>query len=218
MIVWGFLFVVAALTGLAFWRWSGLGRDALPPVAAAITFALAGYVWQGAPALAGRPAKPSVVDLSVSEALIQTRKEYQLLEFGPEANWLMISDGLLRAGRTDQAVGALRAGLRKYPESGDLWMAMGAALLREGEGRMGEAAQYAFDRARMVSPDHPGPDFFTGIAKIEQGDLRGARAIWTELLARAPSDAPWRADLERRIAFLDQVLAQSRSAETPVAQ
>lgn len=205
--IWLFLAFAAAIIGCAFWKWSGLGRDALPPVAAVMAFALAGYMWQGTPGLGGRPASPSGPEIGVTEALIETRDQFQQVKFSAENNWIVISDGLMRTGRFDQAVGAIRSGLRKYPNNADLWTAMGVALLRQSNGRIYPPAAYAFAKARFVSPEHPGPDFFAGIGRIKEGDLEGARNYWAALVKSAPPDASWKKGLEERISLLDQAIA-----------
>jgi cytochrome c-type biogenesis protein CcmH len=41
-----------------------------------------------------------------------------------------------------------------------------------------------------------------GLALAQSGQFAQARAIWTELLKRAPADAQWKADLEQRLAQL----------------
>ena len=50
------------------------------------------------------------------------------------------------------------------------------------------------------------------MALIQSGRLAEGRAIWADLLARSPKEAPWRGDLEKRLAELDSFVAQ-RQAE-----
>ncbi|MET0180090.1 MAG: cytochrome C biosynthesis protein, partial [Novosphingobium sp.] len=71
----------------------------------------------------------------------------------------------------------------------------------------------AFQRAADIAPQHPGPPFFMGLALAQSGRLAEARAIWGELAGRAPAGAPWKADLEARLARLDAMLGQ----QTPPA-
>ena len=43
-----------------------------------------------------------------------------------------------------------------------------------------------------------------GMALAQSGRLAEARTIWAELLARAPAQAGYRADLEARLARIDR--------------
>ncbi len=70
---------------------------------------------------------------------------------------------------------------------------------------MSPAAQFAFERAAAISPNHPGPPFFLGLGLAQSGKLDEAGAVWRALLARAPANAPWRADLEARLGQINQL-------------
>src|SRR3546814_16858316 len=63
---------------------------------------------------------------------------------------------------------------------------------------MSPAAALAFDEAVKREPAHPAAPFFAGLAMAHGGDLKGANAVWSDLLALSPANAPWRADLEKR--------------------
>jgi cytochrome c-type biogenesis protein CcmH len=97
--------------------------------------------------------------------------------------------------------------VQQSPNNADLWVGLGNALVIHGGGMMSPAAQLAFDRAARISPEHPGPPFFMGMAYAQAGQIEKAAEIWRALLARAPADAPWRPDLEKRIAELEAMQA-----------
>ena len=75
------------------------------------------------------------------------------------------------------------------------------------------AAIFAYGRAAAAAPNHPGPPFFLGMAMIESGRVAEGRAIWGDLLARSPKDAPWRADIETRLKAVDAYLARQQGAD-----
>ena len=108
-----------------------------------------------------------------------------------------------RQGWNRYAIALIQGGLNKNPRNADLWVGLGNALVIHGGGMMSPAAQLAFQRAAQINPEHPGPPFFMGLAYAQAGQTDQAEAVWRGLLARAPADAPWRRDLEDRLASLE---------------
>lgn len=200
----GWLIVIglAAIVAGALWKWGGLPRSAFEPVAAALLLGLAGYALQGRPSMPGHPVKAPEDTSKANEAEIATRSKMGEQRFGNGPSWLMAADGAMRAGSPMAAVTYIKSGLKENPRDPDLWVGLGNALIVHSGGMVSPAATYAFQRAAEIAPEHPGPPFFMGLALAQSGQFAQARAIWTELLARAPADAPWRADLEQRLAQL----------------
>lgn len=199
--IWLWLLLVSALLlGLVAWL-GAVPRATLTMVAAALMLGLTGYVLQGNPGRAGAPvaaADPSD-DAAFGEPL--TRENGQMSErFGPGALYLGTAERFLKRGKTALAAGTLAAGLKKYPDNVDLWVAYGNALIAHGGDTVNPAAALAFEEGQRRSPNHPAPQFFMGLALANGGDLEGAEANWADLLARTPPNAPWRADLEARLA------------------
>ena len=90
---------------------------------------------------------------------------------------------------------------------------MGNALVGHAEGTISPAAIYAYGRAARAAPDSPGPPFFLGMAMIQSGQIAQGRQLWADLLARSPKEAPWRGDLEKRLAELDSFMARQMAAQ-----
>ena len=111
----------------------------------------------------------------------------------------------------------LRSAIRQSPRDADLWVALGNALVGHGDGFISPAAQFAFQRAADIAPDHPGPPFFMGLALAQSGRLVEARTVWAQLLAQAPKEASYRADLEQRLARLDGMIAAQGGATSAPA-
>lgn len=135
-----------------------------------------------------------------------------------EGQWLSLADALIRAGRPRAAVSLLTEATRKAPDNPDIWVGLGNALVIHGGGQLSPAAQFAFERAATISPNHPGPPFFLGLggSHPQAGKLDEAGEVWRGLLARAPANAPWKADLEARLVQIGQLPTKAdNKASTP---
>ncbi|MGB5485589.1 tetratricopeptide repeat protein [Parasphingorhabdus sp.] len=197
-----FLLVLICVAALI---WLGkLSRSTYEITAAALLLGVAGYAWQGNPGMAGVSVEPMEDANSFNEDTIDARNELGE-RFGTAQEWLIFSDSLNRSGKHGAAANYLRNGVKEHPDDPDLWVGLGNALVVHANGVITPAAQFAFQKAADLSPEHPGPPFFLGLAYAQSGKIDQARAIWTELLARSSDDAPWREDLESRLATMEQI-------------
>lgn len=204
---WVWLLVFAAATGLGLWRVGKLDRSGLELVGAALCLALAGYAWQGSPSAPGHPLEAA--DAADSGEVPANLRKTFASSMNAEGQWLGLADALIQAGRPRAAVSLLAEGTRKAPENPDIWVGLGNALVVHGGGQMSPAAQFAFERAAAISPNHPGPPFFVGLGLAQAGRVEEAGEVWRGLLMRAPADAPWKADLEKRLAEINQLPGKS---------
>jgi cytochrome c-type biogenesis protein CcmH/NrfG len=181
-----------------------LPRTAYELTGAALLLGVAGYAWQANPGMAGVSVEPDEKPNSFDEDSITSREEMGE-RFGTAREWLVFSDALNRNGRHGAAANYLRNGVKEHPNDPDLWVGLGNALVVHADGVITPAAQFAFQQAANISPEHPGPPFFLGMAYAQSGKIDQARAIWTELLERSPEEAPWRKDLESRLAAMEKM-------------
>ncbi len=191
LILTGFAIMVIVLLRAAKMPMSAIAAVTL---AAAVAYGLAGDPLQpSAPATAAAPP----ADNAERQAAAQSRL---LANPGDVAAWAQFSDTLIAEGRSKDAVEGLRLAVRALPQNADLWVQLGSALMAHGDGVITPAARLAFGRASALDPAHPAPPYFLGLALLQADQAGQALAVWEDLMARTPPDAPWRADLESKIA------------------
>lgn len=185
-----------------------LPRDGWAVFGAILLFGLTGYAWQGSPNQPASPKQGRIAESNSGEEMVEARRELFSPNV-PKPDYLMLSDGFARRGRFDDAAGLLRKGLSDNPDHLEGWLALGMALTGHADGFVTPAASYAYTRARQLDPANPAADYFLGFSYLQSGEIRAARGVWGDLLARSPEDAPWRPELEQRIASLDQMIANA---------
>lgn len=183
-----------------------IGRAAWEITAAALLLGLAGYAWQGHPSLAGAPKeRADKVAANFDEELAERRRG-MAERYGKAGQWLMLSDGLGRQGKTKEAANVLLAGLKETPDDSNLWLGLGNALVAHGGGALSPGAEFAFRRAMAIDPEAPAPRYFYGLALAKSGQLQGAKELWQPLADSAPAGSTIKAELETNIARIDAML------------
>lgn len=204
---WALIIALAALAFAALVFLFKVPRGGWEAVGAALLLGLAGYALQGSPAQPGAPKAPAAQNKGNGQALVAARQQLRASGAQGTSSWLVIGDAMARNGQYADAASVLLGAVEKNPQDAEGWLALGNALVGHSEGALTPAALYAYQRAATADPAHPGPPFFLGLALAQSGRLNEGRAMWVELLARSPKDAPWRADLAERLGKLDQFIA-----------
>ena len=204
---WIIAFSLAAVVFVAMLLIGGIPRATREISAAALLLGLAGYAWQGHPGLAGVPrASRETAGEKFDEKLAEQRRG--LAErYGPAGQWLMMSDGLGRQGKTKEAANILLSGLRATPDDANLWLGMGNALIAHADGVVSPGADFAYRRALALDPEGPAPRYFYGLALARNGQLQAARDLWAPLAASAPDGSQVKAELVANIARIDALMA-----------
>lgn len=196
--------LIALLTGGAILAFARMPLGRLAPLATALLLGLAGYAWQGQPALMGKPVKASG-EARFDEALAEKRKEIGE-RISSATKWLVISDGLARQGDTQNAANILQSGLRETPNDPNLWVGMGNALLVHGDGALSPAATFAYEKALAIDPKGISARYFYGLALAQSAQFEQAKEQWGRLAAQLPEDAALREELIRNIALVDALM------------
>jgi cytochrome c-type biogenesis protein CcmH len=191
----------------------GVPRSLVSFTGAALMFGAAGYALQQNATLPGYPVQANARTIDVDPGLVAFRGAIMPAAAGNAA--ILAADSQLRAGSSEAAAQGLLGAVRREPDNAALWTALGSVLVAHDGGQISPAAQSAFRRAIDLAPDQPGPPFFFGMAYVQAGDLAVARQAWLVALRVAPRDAPYRADIARRLVLIDQLLAMRAGSVHP---
>lgn len=202
---WAFIALLLILLVAGLFLLGRLPRGLWGLVGAALLIGLAGYAWQGEAGLRGEPRHAATVRPRFDEDLAKLRNSFGGA-YGEAGQWLTLSDGLARQGKTKEAANVLGAALRSAPQDATLWVGMGNALLSHGDGMLSPAADYSYRQAMRVAPEGAAGPFFYGLALASSGQFAQARRVWADLLAHVPEKAPLHAQLQADLRQLDGLI------------
>lgn len=202
---WIFLAILSALTAVLIRHFARLPKGGFELVLAALLTGVAGYAWQGNPDQPGAPVQSERESIALDPQAITTRR-MMTNTYGDAAKVAEFADVLDRLGRPIEAVIAVKTGIRKDPKNTELWTTLGNTLVVHGGGMMSPAAELAYARAQALAPDHPAPAYSRGLALTQSGRIEEAAQSWARLLNRSPEDAPWREDVETRLALALRIM------------
>lgn len=189
-------------------------RAGWEPVAAVLALGLAGFASQASPAQPGAPKQAEQRADRSGAAMIEARRELARENAMPNQpnRWMVIADALSRNGQFGDAAGVVLGAVEQDPRNANAWLALGNNLVAHADGSLTPAAEYAYRQAAKADPAHPGPSFFLGLALAGSGKLAEGRALWADLLARTPADAPYRGELVEQLRRLDAFIAAQEQA------
>lgn len=177
---------------------------------AALLFGLAGYALQGSPGAPASPATAATADTQqIGELVVEARREFFDTALLP-SRFLITSDAYARRGDHERAAAFAESAVEENPNDIEAWTALGNALTEHAGGQLTPAAIYAYGQAERRAPASPAPGYFLGLALLRAGQPERTRAIWSEILAQAPANAPWRPVLAERLARLDALMEQAQ--------
>ncbi len=199
------ILAAAAFGGLAL---LGVRRSLWSLAGAAVMLGATGYALQGRPFLPGERARPREAVAPLDPGLLALRDAMLgRPQFSGDGAYLVAGDAMRRAGEDRFAVQAILGGIRRVPNSLMLWVGLGDALAAHDGGQVSPSALFAFQQAMRISPDHPAPPFFLGLAYVRTGDFAAARPLWARALVLSPAGAAYRREIGLRLFLLDRYLA-----------
>ena len=188
-------------------------RQGMEPVAAALALGLAGFALQAQTAQPGAAKQAELREDKAGPLLVEARKALLGATTSPNLpnRWLLTADAMTRHGQYGDAAGMVLGAVESNPKDSESWVALGNNLVGHAEGVLTPAAMYAYRKAAEADPASPAPGYFLGLALITNGKLAEGRAIWADLVAKAPATAPWRDEVAERIKRLDQIAAMQQA-------
>ena len=152
--------------------------------------ALALYMTVGAPQLpaGGRPQAGS--DAQVAMLVEKLAAKMKAEPDNPEG-WSMLARSYRQMERFADAANAYRNLMRLLPDDAGGYAGFAEASIGAAGGTVSAEAREALIQALRRDRDEPSAKFYLGLERAQAGDAKAALAIWRELTASAPADAPW---------------------------
>src|SRR6266699_92888 len=161
------------------------------------------YVPLGSPQLGDFPLAQRVRAPDVTQPLDNLVAQVEAhLEKNPTdgRGWNVIAPVLARLGRYDDAVRAYRNSITHNGDSAQRRADLGEAIAGAAGGVITAEAKAEFERAVALNADEVKASYFLGVAAEQDGRTAEAVSIWRAMLAKAPTDAPWRPLVEAALA------------------
>jgi cytochrome c-type biogenesis protein CcmH len=204
----------------AAWRWTAIAALILLPASVLI------YLQQGAPGLpdvsfAEQTAARAARDSEVNNLIAQVEAR---LAQNPDdlRGWVLLSRAYVRLGRINDGIAAQARATDIFDqepdmtgEAADTAAAFGELLVQAADGTVTPEARAAFGKALGYDAQNARALYFLALAKMQDGDPKGAVADWKALIASAPENADWLEPLKQRIAEIEAMRAQPPAAPAP---
>jgi cytochrome c-type biogenesis protein CcmH len=162
------------------------------------------------------PARPAGdIDLEKARGQLEARlaKEPDSIE-----GWYYLGQADMGLGRWKDSRDAFGRALSLSNRRPDVLEAYGTMLMNEADGSVTPEAQSVFEETVSKKPDAVRARYDLALAKAQQGDIAGARALWQAMARDAPADAPWLPSVKQSIEVADRQLAGDRMPEAPAGK
>ena len=152
------------------------------------------YLMLGSPDLPGEPlaARLHAPDENRSIQNLVSQVEAHVERNPSDARgWEVLAPVYMQLGRFDEAVRAWRNVITLSGSTAPREASLGEAQVAAANGVVTVDAKASFDRAFKLDPQDVMARFYIAMAADQDGHRAEAEAIWRDLLAKAPPNAPW---------------------------
>jgi cytochrome c-type biogenesis protein CcmH len=152
------------------------------------------YLSLGSPQLPGAPLTARLAtppDNRPIEDLVAQVEQRAAQNPNDGRAWEVLGPVYMRLGRYDDAARAWQNLMRINGASAARETDYGEALTAAANGVITSDAKAAFDRANALDKNDVKTRFYLGVAADQDGKRAEAETIWRDILAQAPSDAPY---------------------------
>jgi cytochrome c-type biogenesis protein CcmH len=184
------------------------------------------YAGIGSPGLPDQPfaerakggaasAADDAAKTSMQEALVKLRAH---LKTHPDdlTGWLLLARSEVGLGQYQEGAAAYARAAELSSNRPDIAAEWGEAQVL-GAGSVTPEAAKAFETGLKDKASAPKSRYYLALAKLEQGDRRGALQDWADLAADSPPDAQWQPLLRQRIAEVAKAEGIDPASLTPSA-
>lgn len=196
--------------------------------AAAVALLLAGasvalYAALGMPGIADQPLEARRQQMEATIAGALTPEQRQSLETAVAGlgrklaaapddvqGWRLLARAQWTLGRVPDALAALRRAHALSSGDPETAADLAEALVAANGGRVSAEAAQLFAAIPADAAAAPHARYYLGLRMAQQGDLAGAAKAWGLLIAEAPADAPWLAQVRAQLAHVEAALARGK--------
>jgi cytochrome c-type biogenesis protein CcmH len=169
------------------------------------------YLALGSPSLPGQPLAARVNPQGsppIDHLVAQVEAH---LERNPQdgRGWEVVAPVYMQLGRYDDAARAWRNAVSYSGASAAREANLGEALAAGAKGVVTAEAKRAFERAVALDAKEPKARYFLGLSAQQDGRPAEAAAMWRELVASAPADAPWAGFVREELARVENLPRQA---------
>lgn len=165
--------------------------------------ALPVYLSMGQPNLPGGSTADRIRQLAQNSdvaELVAKVENHLAADPNDAEGWKVLAPVYMRMGRYDAAADAYRNTIRLSGPNAELQADLGEAIAASAGGVITAEARVALQEALKADPGAAKPRFLLAVAAEQDGDWAEATARWSTLLRTAPTDAPWRSEVQERLA------------------